>query len=94
MEITSAYHLSQIASGKTGALVQSFPVSDGKAFYNLFLNFDNVFVSQEEYRVKKAAAYEGGTCNSLTSAMALGSLSIYVRALLETDQAFQYDVLP
>ncbi|XP_049869284.1 UPF0764 protein C16orf89 homolog [Pectinophora gossypiella] len=48
---------------------------------------------EEEYRVKKAAKSEGGTCNSLTSAMALGSLAIYVRALLETDQAFQYDVL-
>ncbi|CAD0199330.1 unnamed protein product [Chrysodeixis includens] len=48
---------------------------------------------EEEYRVKKAATSEGGACNSLTSAMALGSLVIYVRALLETDQAFQYDVL-
>ncbi|XP_028174666.1 uncharacterized protein LOC114363206 [Ostrinia furnacalis] len=48
---------------------------------------------EEEYRVKKAATSEGGTCNSLTSAMALGSLVIYTRALLETDQAFQYDVL-
>ncbi|CAH2236799.1 jg8558 [Pararge aegeria aegeria] len=48
---------------------------------------------EEHYRVKKAAASEGGSCNSLTSAMALGSLVIYVRALLETDQAFQYDVL-
>ncbi|KAM3964426.1 LOW QUALITY PROTEIN: uncharacterized protein ACR2FA_001406 [Aphomia sociella] len=48
---------------------------------------------EEEYRVKKAATYEGGSCNSLTSAMALGSLVIYVRALLETDQAFQYDIL-
>ncbi|CAH0397906.1 unnamed protein product [Chilo suppressalis] len=48
---------------------------------------------EEEYRVKKAATSEGGTCNSLTSAMALGSMVIYVRALLETDQAFQYDVL-
>ncbi|KAJ2946020.1 hypothetical protein O0L34_g4940 [Tuta absoluta] len=49
---------------------------------------------EEEYRVKKAAtATEGGTCNSLTSAMALGSLVVYIRALLETDQAFQYDVL-
>ncbi|KAL4712316.1 hypothetical protein ACJJTC_004078 [Scirpophaga incertulas] len=48
---------------------------------------------EEEYRVKKAAKSEGGTCNSLTSAMALGSLAIYVRALLETDQAFQYDIL-
>lgn len=48
---------------------------------------------QEEYRVKKAASFEGGSCNSLTSAMALGSLAMYVRALLETDQAFQYDVL-
>ncbi|KAI8435944.1 hypothetical protein MSG28_004112 [Choristoneura fumiferana] len=47
----------------------------------------------EEYRVKKAAESEGGTCNSLASAMALGSLVMYVRALLETDQAFQYDVL-
>ncbi|XP_034830824.2 uncharacterized protein [Maniola hyperantus] len=48
---------------------------------------------EEEYRVKKAAASEGGSCNSLTSATALGSLVLYVRALLETDQAFQYDVL-
>ncbi|OWR44677.1 hypothetical protein KGM_200374 [Danaus plexippus plexippus] len=48
---------------------------------------------EEEYRVKKAASSEGGTCNSLTSAMALGTLVVYVRALLETDQAFQYDVL-
>lgn len=48
---------------------------------------------EEEYRVKKAALSEGGSCNSLTSAMALGSLVMYVRALLETDQAFQYDVL-
>ncbi|CAH1645532.1 unnamed protein product [Spodoptera littoralis] len=48
---------------------------------------------EEEYRVKKAASSEGGACNSLTSAMALGSLVIYIRALLETDQAFQYDVL-
>lgn len=51
------------------------------------------FSFQEEYRVKKAATSEGGACNSLTSAMALGSLVMYVRALLETDQAFQYDVL-
>ncbi|CAG5031513.1 unnamed protein product [Parnassius apollo] len=48
---------------------------------------------EEEYRVKKVATSEGGSCNSLTSAMALGSLVMYVRALLETDQAFQYDVL-
>ncbi|CAG9584624.1 unnamed protein product [Danaus chrysippus] len=48
---------------------------------------------EEEYRVKKAASSDGGTCNSLTSAMALGTLVVYVRALLETDQAFQYDVL-
>ncbi|XP_072932022.1 uncharacterized protein [Epargyreus clarus] len=48
---------------------------------------------EEEYRIKKAATSEGGTCNSLTSAMALGSLVMYIRALLETDQAFQYDVL-
>ncbi|XP_075973496.1 uncharacterized protein LOC142974832 [Anticarsia gemmatalis] len=48
---------------------------------------------EEDYRVKKAATSEGGTCNSLTSAMALGSLVVYIRALLETDQAFQYDVL-
>ncbi|XP_063361688.1 UPF0764 protein C16orf89 homolog [Cydia amplana] len=48
---------------------------------------------EEEYRVKKAAASEGGSCNSLTSAMALGSMVVYIRALLETDQAFQYDVL-
>ncbi|KAG6442334.1 UPF0764 protein C16orf89 homolog [Manduca sexta] len=48
---------------------------------------------EEEYRVKKAAISEGGSCNSLTSAMALGSLVLYVRALLETDLAFQYDVL-
>ncbi|CAB3230103.1 unnamed protein product [Arctia plantaginis] len=48
---------------------------------------------EEEYKVKKAATSEGGTCNSLTSAMALGSLVLYIRALLETDQAFQYDVL-
>ncbi|CAK1547168.1 unnamed protein product [Leptosia nina] len=48
---------------------------------------------EEEYRIKKAAASEGGACNSLTSAMALGSLVMYIRALLETDQAFQYDVL-
>ncbi|XP_047529883.1 UPF0764 protein C16orf89 homolog [Vanessa atalanta] len=48
---------------------------------------------EEEYRVKKAASSEGGSCNSLTSAMALGSLVMYVRALLETDQAFQYEVL-
>ncbi|CAH2037587.1 unnamed protein product, partial [Iphiclides podalirius] len=48
---------------------------------------------EEEYRVKKVAKSEGGSCNSLTSAMALGSLVMYIRALLETDQAFQYDVL-
>ncbi|XP_053608018.1 uncharacterized protein LOC128673889 [Plodia interpunctella] len=48
---------------------------------------------EEEYRIKKAAESEGGSCNSLTSAMALGSLVVYVRALLETNQAFQYDVL-
>ncbi|XP_013169222.1 PREDICTED: uncharacterized protein LOC106118972 [Papilio xuthus] len=48
---------------------------------------------EEEYRVKKVATSVGGSCNSLTSAMALGSLVMYVRALLETDQAFQYDVL-
>ncbi|XP_061713391.1 UPF0764 protein C16orf89 homolog [Cydia pomonella] len=48
---------------------------------------------EEEYRLKKAAASEGGSCNSLTSAMALGSMVVYIRALLETDQAFQYDVL-
>ncbi|CAG4979948.1 unnamed protein product [Colias eurytheme] len=48
---------------------------------------------EEEYRIKKAATSEGGVCNSLTSAMALGSLVMYIRALLETDQAFQYDVL-
>lgn len=43
--------------------------------------------------MKKVAKSEGGSCNSLTSAMALGSLVMYVRALLETDQAFQYDIL-
>ncbi|CAF4923112.1 unnamed protein product [Pieris macdunnoughi] len=48
---------------------------------------------EEEYRIKKAATSVGGTCNSLTSAMALGSLVMYIRALLETDQAFQYDIL-
>ncbi|XP_028044024.1 uncharacterized protein LOC114253360 [Bombyx mandarina] len=48
---------------------------------------------EEEYRVKKAATSEGGACNSLTSAMALGSLVLHIRTLLETDQAFQYDVL-
>ncbi|XP_038212069.1 uncharacterized protein LOC119832475 [Zerene cesonia] len=48
---------------------------------------------EEEYRIKKVATSESGACNSLTSAMALGSLVMYIRALLETDQAFQYDVL-
>ncbi|XP_041978082.1 uncharacterized protein LOC121732306 [Aricia agestis] len=48
---------------------------------------------EEQYRVKKVASSEGGTCNSLSSAMALQSLVIYMRALMETDQAFQYDVL-
>ncbi|CAG9094817.1 unnamed protein product [Plutella xylostella] len=48
---------------------------------------------QEEYKLKKAAESAGGTCNSLSSAMALGSLVVYVRALLESDQAFQYDIL-
>ncbi|XP_050667034.1 UPF0764 protein C16orf89 homolog [Leptidea sinapis] len=48
---------------------------------------------EEEYKIKKVAASEGGSCNSLSSAMALSSLVIYIRALLETDQAFQYDVL-